>query len=199
MAKGQVTEKELASGLKGFGGFGSLGGQSKPRREDPFRDTRTELPEASVTQTLAKPEVPTIAETKPPVRLVESEVIPASAPAEKRTPAKLQQKPRRVGNATAKPAAKRIEKVAESAGATVKAELYCERVTVPLDAELRDGVESLAKDLQRKRTEKGERITANSVIRVAIRVMLENFDSGDAVVNTEDELFDALREQLLTK
>ena len=48
-------------------------------------------------------------------------------------------------------------------------------MTVLLDPELRDGAEALAKKLQRSRLEKGERITANTVIRVALRAMLETF------------------------
>src|SRR5437016_911091 len=42
MPKGQVTEEDLASGLKGLSGFGALGGAQKVRRDSPFRDSRAE-------------------------------------------------------------------------------------------------------------------------------------------------------------
>ena len=87
------------------------------------------------------------------------------------------------------PKAARVSEVRET-----KTELYAERVTVPLSAELRDGAESLAKGLQRRRTEKGERITSNTVIRVALRVLLEHFgDDPDEVANNEEELVNVRR------
>jgi hypothetical protein len=78
-----------------------------------------------------------------------------------------------------------------------KTDIYNERVTVLLNAELRDAAESIARDLHRKRKQKGERITANTVMRVAIRTLFEIFDTPQAEgVSTEEELLDAVRAQI---
>jgi hypothetical protein len=67
---------------------------------------------------------------------------------------------------------------------------------VLLNAEIRDRAEALAKDLQRRRTHKGERITTNTVIRVALRALLDAFDpSASATINTESELYETVRRQ----
>ena len=61
MAKGQVTDEDLASGIKGFGGLGSLGGVSpRPVRDNPFRDTRAEAPRPVVVTSAVEtpPEAP---------------------------------------------------------------------------------------------------------------------------------------------
>lgn len=181
MAKGQVTDKELATGLKTFGGFGALGeANSRPRREDPFRDTRAEAPPTSPRIEVVKtpradvpiPAAPDEEEKIPPARNPRTE-----APRRARSVRREESIPPPVTNSHEK-----------------KSELYTERVTVPLDAELRDGAEALAKVLQRRRTVKGERITANTVMRVALRIVLDSFDSRSVgVVNTEEELFQAVR------
>ena len=200
MAKGQVTDDELASGLKNFGGFGSLGGQ-KPRREDPFRDTRSEAPAAAPAPTRA--ETPRIEIVKTPeVSTPEAKTESAPPPDSRPNPLKLS--PKKAANfappVKAERAAKPLKQApADSPQTEKKTELYTERVTVPLDVELRDATEALAKDLQRKRTEKGERITANTVMRVALRVMLEKFDAGESVVNTEGELYQAVIQKVSKK
>ncbi len=75
-----------------------------------------------------------------------------------------------------------------------KTEVYAERVTVLLNEELRDGAEALAKELHRRRTKKGERITANTVMRVALSVMLERME-GERLegANSEADLMVAVR------
>jgi hypothetical protein len=182
MAKGQVTDKELATGLKTFGGFGALSeAGSRPRREDPFRDTRAEVPPAAPRIEVVKPPR---ADTPPPTAPVAPVAVekspqvrdPKPEPRRARSVRKEEPSPPLVTN-----------------GHEKKSELYTERVTVPLDAELRDGAEALAKSLQRRRTDKGERITANTVMRVALRVVLDSFDTQSVgVVNTEEELFQAV-------
>src|SRR5262249_30086646 len=78
-----------------------------------------------------------------------------------------------------------------SNGREKKTDLYTERVTLLLNAELRDGAEALAKQLHRSRTQKGERITANTVIRVALRVMLERLQPTEStMLNTEEQLYE---------
>jgi hypothetical protein len=65
---------------------------------------------------------------------------------------------------------------------------------VLLNAELRDGAEALAKELHRRRTQKGERITTNTVMRVALRVLMERVeDETIEGANSEGELLAAVR------
>jgi hypothetical protein len=69
-----------------------------------------------------------------------------------------------------------------------KADLYSERVTLLMSSEMRDRIEALAKELQRRKTTKSERITSNTVMRVAINAFLETFELRDGeVANTEEE------------
>lgn len=206
MAKGQVTDDDLASGLKGFGGLGSLGGTStRPVRDNPFRDTRVEPPRPVVLSPTAEPtpapmsipEVPKLEIVSTRNERVEGEGI---------TPPSLSEpapaKPRTRKQSTA-PTAKLLKPTITSAPATAehrekKTERYTERVTVLLDAELRDGAEALAKELQRRRTEKGERITANTVIRVALRLFLERMRSEDFdSANSEADLLAAVRRRVV--
>src|SRR5262245_1828474 len=142
MAKGSVTDKELATGLKSFGGFGALGqAAARPRREDPFRDTREEAPQVEDTRVQAAEALPRIEVIKTPP----SEPSAPSPVAEATVPLKLREKKPAV------PRLARAERKAEPApepqpsAAEKKTELYTERVTVPLDPELRDAAEALAK------------------------------------------------------
>jgi len=63
-----------------------------------------------------------------------------------------------------------------------------------MTAEMRTAATLLAAELQRRRTDKSERFTANSVFRVAIERFLEDFKlaEGDHV-NSERELLDLAR------
>jgi hypothetical protein len=203
MPKGQVTDDELATGLKGFGSLSTLSGSARPVRDNPFRDTRTESaqpvvpvppPEASPMETgPQRIEVLKIQESLP----AEGRAgMPASAPAFSPKPREGKppsaRTPKLVTAMASAPKAAAVAEIRET-----KTDLYAERVTVPLSAELRDGAESVAKVLQRRRTEKGERITSNTVIRVALRVLLECFgDNPDEVANNEEELFELVRKNL---
>ncbi len=196
MAKGQVTDKELATGLKTFGGFGALGESgSRPRREDPFRDTRAEAP----------PATPRMEVVKTPPADVPAPAV-AIAPVEHTAPAEIvEHSPVRAPRPEVSRRARTVKREESSPepvsnGHEKKSELYTERVTVPLDAELRDAAEALAKVFQRRRTDKGERITANTVMRVALRVVLDELDPRTVgVVNTEEEFFQAVRAGLRLK
>jgi hypothetical protein len=58
-----------------------------------------------------------------------------------------------------------------------------------MTAEMRTRASLLAADLQRRRSDRSERLTANSVFRVAIQTFLERFTAKDfANVSTEEEL-----------
>jgi hypothetical protein len=76
-----------------------------------------------------------------------------------------------------------------------KLDLYTERVTVLMSSEMKDEVDALARELQRGKRAKGERITANTVMRVAIRCFLQRFKvrKGEEPNNEEDLLSSANR------
>lgn len=210
MAKGQVTSDDLATGIKGFGGMSSLGGAPRPVRDNPFRDTRSEAPApapvpvvtpaaTTVANTPTEPDAPRLEVLSLTEQRVEEErgesPSPRAVPIERKSATQASTKrvatsPRVVPRAlaTEEPVIPARER---------KTELYTEPVTVPLNAEMRDRAEALAKDLQRRRTEKSERITANTVIRVALRAMLDTFHPGSGVVvNTEADLYDAVVKHL---
>jgi hypothetical protein len=75
-------------------------------------------------------------------------------------------------------------------------EVCGENVTVPMTWEMRAEAVAFAAELQRRRTDKSERITANAIFRVAIEVFLRTFKAPDVGgINSEAELLaDALRQ-----
>lgn len=71
-----------------------------------------------------------------------------------------------------------------------KTELFSERVTVLMDSEMRNELNRVAHLLQRRKTASTERITANTLMRVAIKVFLEELEPADTdTPNTELELY----------
>lgn len=67
-------------------------------------------------------------------------------------------------------------------------------VTVPMTADMRSRATLLAAELQRRRTARSARLTANSVFRVAIQSFLERFDLTQLeAVNSEEELLSLIR------
>ena len=54
--------------------------------------------------------------------------------------------------------------------------MFTERVRLQISPEMRDDVERLARELQRAKVSKKERITGNTVMRVAIRLITERFE-----------------------
>ncbi len=180
MAKGQVSEEQLSQGLKGIGNFGGLS-TSRVRRDNPFRDSRKETapPEAAKPVSPAEPA---------PLRAREAELKPVAAKTVRPAPApKLSSK------------AAKADVPKKEDGAR-KADIFTERVTLQLSPEMRDDVERLARELQRTKTSKQERITANTVMRVAIRLLTGHFEvrPGEAP-NTEEELFEFARAALKRK
>ena len=80
---------------------------------------------------------------------------------------------------------RRKEKKADPVGAR-KSDIYPEPVTLKISPEMRDSVIALARDLQRAKTTKDERIAANTVIRVADAASdmdIYRFESGDVANN----------------
>src|SRR5262249_5590988 len=104
----------------------------------------------------------------------------AREPELKPFPAKVERKP------TEQP--KPVQKTKKGGGR--KADIFTERVTLRISPEMRDDVERIARELQRAKTSKLERITANTVMRVAIKTITKRFElkTGQAP-NNEEELF----------
>ena len=92
-----------------------------------------------------------------------------------------------------------IETEAAAQGRRV-ADIYTERVTLQLSPEMRDRVDALARELQRSKSNKVERITANTVMRVAIQHVLKNFKlNGGDVPSGEEELLSAIEKRCTWK
>jgi hypothetical protein len=181
MAKGQVSEEELTKGLKGIGNFGGISSSPRVRRDNPFRDSRDEPPPAAPAKTI---EVVPGAPEKRAVKAVEPKVEPK--PVRSIAPAPKAVEKERVGEKTA-PAVR-------------KADIFTERVTLQISPEMRDEVERLARELQRSKTSKGERITANTVMRVALQLLMKNYQFGRGdVANNEGELYDLVLQRFRRK
>ncbi len=207
MAKNQVTEEQLSRGLQSMGGFGGL--TQRPRRDHPFRTSQEE----PVKVIDVEPRVaPKAAEQVPP-KAVEEEKLVTRAEIQSAVPVRqdkvVSMEARRVVDevveaeesqvlpVTAKQAAKKKQS-RSAAQPTRKADVFSERITLQLSPKMRDKADALAKDLQRLRTSKDERITANTVMRVAIKLVLDKFKpgAGETVANTEEELFELVKKQL---
>jgi len=167
MAKGQITEEELSAGLRSVGNLQKLGATGA-KRDSPFGLQQTRSDVSTDRQEARAPEK---VERVPEVR------------EEKRKPPQ----PSKTGQSKPVPKPERLSPVLSE----------LEDVTVPLSPSARDSVGKLARDLQRKRTEKRARFTANVVIRVAVDQFLEQFKlkSGDTV-NDEAELRELVRRRL---
>ncbi len=183
MAKGQVTEEELSKGLKGIGNFGGLS-QPRVRRDNPFRDSRVETPSPEPVKTIevlpvaSEKRVSKAGSARPPS--LETKVLPKAA-----TP---DSKPAEKGRG--------LDKRQEGMGAR-KADIFTERVTLQISPEMRDEVERIARELQRAKTSKEERITPNTVMRVAILLLTKRFNLNEGEApNTEEELISLAEEAL---
>jgi hypothetical protein len=81
-----------------------------------------------------------------------------------------------------------------------KADVFTERVTLQISPEMRDDVERLARELQRSKVSKKERITGNTVMRVAIRLITSRFELKPGEwPNDEEELFECIEKALTRK
>lgn len=182
--KGQVTEKDLENGLRSLGGLTSLAATpSGARRDSPFgsdfakRPAPVELrPRAAEAGNVALSLEPA-SEPAPPetANVATLPAADADAPgdlAKRRTP-RRQKRPE------------------------TKVDLFPERVTLLMSPEMRDRVNLLAAKLQRRKKDKTERITANTVLRVAVSSLLNTFklEEGDTP-NTEEELLELVQRKL---
>ena len=179
-----------------MGGFGSLA--QRPRRDHPFKtSTEPEPPRVIDVQPRVAPEaqpkaVKEKAEKEPSPEVREEKVVPMEA----RRPAVSDDEEDELDT---RPAAGRQAKKKQGKGqGGRKADLFSERITLQLSPKMRDKADSMAKELQRLRTSKDERITANTVMRVAVKLVLERFKPGvgETVANNEEELFQLVKKQI---
>ena len=191
MAKQQVTEADIEESLKSLGGFGGLGTQ-KPRRDSPFGSefSRKEAPKPAA---LTAPISPNPEESLPkkeaaaaPIPLIQKIEI------EKTVPAKEEAEEERRGETPKKVEPRKrmlTEPLSEKKETLPKTETLPERITLQMSEEMRDSLNDIARQLQRLRREKGERITANTLMRVAIQGFIDSFDSKAlGGVSSEEEL-----------
>jgi hypothetical protein len=176
MAKGQISEEELTKGLKGIGNFGGLTAP-RVRRDNPFRDSRTESPAPEPVKTI---EVLPASET----RVSKHGSSEGTPRLDERPVARVAMKP--------KPAAKERGPEKKVEGTTSrKADIFTERVTLQISPEMRDDVERIAREIQRSKTSKEERITSNTVMRAAILLITKHLKlKMEDTPNTEDELYE---------
>ena len=187
MAKGQVTEKDLESGLRSLGGLGGLGGGGGARRDSPFG---TDF----VKKTAPAQAKPLHTQTGNTALKLQPEGDGAASPdPEPEAPAPLAvADPTPVVEETSKRRSPRRQKKPET-----KIDLFPERVTVLMSPDMRDRINSLAAKLQRKKSDKSERITANTIHRVALSVLLSNLKLEDSdAPNTEEELLELAQRKI---
>lgn len=162
MHKGQVTEDDLDAGLRAVGGLGALA--QRGRRDSPFGPQEVRRPEPESQEPKTPRATKSSANAKGPGRRKPAAPSPSSGPEERPSP----------------------RAAPESPG---KSSTYTEKVTVPMTGEMRDSLTLLAARLQRSRTDRSERITGNSVIRVAVQVVLDRLGhSLEDPVNSENDL-----------
>lgn len=187
MAKKQVTEDDLLSGVGG--GFGTISqmGAGRPIRDNPFRDTRSE-PAPAAPKLSPAPEVKAPEEPQQTPAPVAQRTIPAAArpvaPAARETPPPATPSQRTTAKGRAP---QRVRKT----------DTYSEKMSTFLTPEMRDELEMTARMLQRNRLVKGESITVHTLIRSGVRVMTEMLQFGDGdVVSSEEELFALVKRKL---
>lgn len=164
MARGQTTEEDLRTGLQGVGAFDALRVSPGLKRENLFATAPRALRPARPPPPEPHVEVETPLE-RPPTKA-------GAAPRQGETAPVIPEHPPEKGRAQ-------------------REVLLTDPVTVPMTAEMRSKASLLAAELQRRRTEKSERITPNTVFRVAIQLFLETFDLGDAgPINSAEDLLE---------
>lgn len=210
----QITEDDLAAGLSGFGdGLTTI--TERPRRDNPFRDTRAEV------ERRPSEKVEKVIEMRPGLPSADSQVVSASAREHEVRPEVGPERRMTTRGSAAEPAERQevpyarklpVRTIEESArevrvhypepeplekAQLRKADIFTERVTLSMSTEMRDEVEALARELQRRRTRKDERITANTVMRVAIQSLLERLNLEDwEAANNEAELLELARRKV---
>lgn len=194
MGKGQVSEKELERGIKSLGGLTGIT-SSTVRRDSPFG--------SDFVKPVAAPA------TEPPYLKKDVERVNAEDPAFSQAPASKGRGPIESDMiplaSEAKPRPKIPKRLApeeseEEGVIETSARTFSERVTLQMTAEMRDDLHYLATKLQRRKKNKEERITSNTVMRVAIQLLLDELKLKESdLVNSEAELLTFAKKKLLSK
>ena len=167
--KGQATQADIAAGLENMGSVDSLVAHPKGvNRDSPFRNT-SDPEKKSKTNFRYQPESDSSA-------LVQNTHENAMTP---------------IAETRAEKAAPNLSSSYSGNAETrlTKAQRFDVRLTLPVDEQMKDDCDALAKRLQRLRTDKGERITGNTVFRCLIRAGIRKFKlSPGEYANCEEEL-----------
>jgi hypothetical protein len=197
MAKGRITADDLSLGMQRVGGLGSLK-KSGARRDSPFAfgNDRTQIQEAEKQKTIPE-NIRPIEDETPPV-LSPLHITPddeANEPYEKKV---LTKKKRNTKVSPPQPKVVLHSPHSSNDASATKAESFPERITLNLSEDMRDELSLLASKLQRQRTLKNERITSNTVIRTAVRILLEEFSVAKSdIVNSEQDLYKLAKQRLM--
>lgn len=187
MGKGQVSEKELEKGIKSLGGLTGLTGSSV-RRDSPFGSDFVKTVPAPVREPLTLEKVIDL-EVKTEERLPEAE-----------PPSDVVDTPRTRLSKEERAPKRRLISSKEEGEKDTEERIFTERITLQMKAEMRDDLHYLATKLQRRKTNKDERITSNTVMRAAIQFLLDELKLKESdVVNTEAELLSLMKRKLLSK
>jgi hypothetical protein len=176
MARGSATEDDIASGIKAVGVLSAVAGTPR-RRDNPFAgDVSAVTPPPSTTPP-KRQDAPPLPPSDPPApKAAVEETLPEKPPRASATPRKA---------------------APEEVAPALAPSRFTDPVTVPLTAEMRTRATLLAAELQRRRTDRTNRFTANSVFRVAIEIVLSRFElrPGDRI-DSEEELLALVLERL---
>ena len=195
MAKGHVTDQDLESGIRSLGGLGGIAGGGA-RRDSPFGSdfARKAVPEAAPEPPAAQAEAARAVELRPVKEVAPAPPVAASplpevkSPPPVRVPAEPKPRPRE----PFRPVPTLPEIPAR------KSDSFTERVTLQMSPDMRDELNLLAAKLQRRKFDKSERITANTIMRVAIRIVLDEVDFGTGdIANSETDLLRIVRKKLV--
>jgi hypothetical protein len=192
MAKGNVTDEDFASSLRSLGGLGGIA-SSGARRDSPFGSdfARKVPPDTSSEPRPAQPDVEKTIDLKPAREIASAPAVtPLKDPGTKLSP------PPRVA-VTPKPREKAKPIEIAPRISTRKLDSFSEKVTIQMAPDMRDELNLTASKLQRRKTDKSERITANTLMRIAIRILLDEVDlEAGEIGNTEEELLRIAREKI---
>jgi hypothetical protein len=194
MAKGQLTDQELESSLKSLGGLGGIAA-SGARRDSPFGSEYVKKTATAEEGAPKPPEEPAVVKTVELRAVKETTVDPVPTGEPLRA---MPTRPRTVAVPTkAKPVEKPLPVEPPLPISSRKSDSFSERVTLQMSPDMRDSLNLLAAKLQRKKTDKTERITANTLMRVAIQVLLDDGGLAEGeVANTEADLLRIVRKRL---
>ena len=189
MAKGQVSDEELAAGLKSLGG--GLGGiaSTGARRDSPFATPAPRIPvPIPATSPLDGHAANKVSEKTIDVALKEETKIP---------PVKQVLPEVKATVKAVKPLLSHTKEKSVKEPVQAKSDNFSERITLQMSPEMRDELNDLARKLQRRKTDKSERITANTLMRASIQFMLDNLELGEVDrPNNEGEVLELFERRL---